>query len=294
MKPSIRGFFELLNPPERNESRNDERSNAGRSLAVLSHGFELALILVIAFTSLVLIVPAGKVILTFFETLATISLVHCIDTARTINERISRLGEYMWQAYELGCPSVARSYRNALNCAKIDRGWFLVMTVMTATLWFTMSVCYASFMARTSNHNSSATINSSAPEQHKEDVATPKSTHVDQSLLEKSSAFAVSLFSSTGFLHAWVVFCGIVSFCVALAKVSAVSKLDPLSMQNFLNQVLFELQSKSDPNLRKDLPTAFVEAIEQFQSSTGTESVAASVAKSAGELNTMRQEGQNG
>ena len=65
--------------------------------------------------------------------------------------------------------------------------------------------------------------------------------------LKESSAYAVSLVSSTEFLHAWVGFCGTAIFAVAFVIAIKVSKLDPLRMRDFLSQVQSELRCKSNP-----------------------------------------------
>ncbi|MBC8113682.1 MAG: hypothetical protein H7062_04850 [Candidatus Saccharimonas sp.] len=225
-------------------------------MTVSSHGFELALISVIAFISLALGAPYTKVVLTFFETLTTIALVHCIDAGRTINDRISRLGDNHTLAHELGNPSVAKEYRVILDQAKFKRSFFYLLTAITLSFWIIMSVCYGKYIAVTSSHQ---IVVAGVGSSH-ETKGVPAAVHGTSNGLvsdatnprgmpastgepvgqmsrdDQISKIVTDTFSSTDFLITVVVFSGIVCLAIAFGKVLLVS----VRMEELDTRHLFE------------------------------------------------------
>lgn len=126
---------------------SNERVAERRVIYVLAHAFELTLISAIGVVSYVLGVPLEKVFQHCCESIATISLVHCVDTVRIMSERISKFAEFQWAATNLGKTALAKNYRDLLENAKLDRSWFTVFTVLNTFLWFCVSLLFAAYMA---------------------------------------------------------------------------------------------------------------------------------------------------
>ncbi len=204
-------------------------------LYVSAHGFELALVAVITFVGLILLVPVEKVFQHLCESIATIALVHCVDTVRIIADRVATARNYQWRATELGCTELAGLYHEFAEAADCERGRHMAFTVVTAVLWLVVSVSYACYLSPISGGHSHLTLQSyltrptSVPNENTNDDHQQVQNKQSASMLPEVPAL---------FLDWCVGACAGVAFVAAIWKVCCVSVLpEEVTLEFFIMQL---------------------------------------------------------